>query len=207
MAAHPSRLTGGAGWGWLMLAAEMAGLAADGWPPSPGPAATGRARGPRIATLTLGSDAGSVRAARDFTISVLRRWGITERSPDIAVVVSELLTNALRHAMPVSGDIRPRRPIWLGLLQLGPCVLCAVADPGKRVPEPRTPGSLSESGRGLHIVCALSDQWGWTTPGDTGKVVWALFGPPLPPPSPAGYPGAPGRGRFPNLATRQNQLA
>jgi hypothetical protein len=43
------------------------------------------------------------------------------------------------------------------------------------VPAPRTPGSLAETGRGLHIVGALSDRWGYTTPTGTGKVVWALF--------------------------------
>jgi Histidine kinase-like ATPase domain len=144
-----------------MLAAEMAGLAGD-WPPSPDPAATGRACRPRIATLTAGADAGSVRTARDFTVAVLRRWGVAQLSPDIAIVVSELMTNALRHALPASGDTRPRRrrPIRLGLLQPGPCVLCAVADPSKTAPALRTPGSLAETGRGLHIICALSDQRG-----------------------------------------------
>ena len=37
---------------------------------------------------------------RDFTVAILRRWGMAERSPHIAMVVSELLTNALRHAPP-----------------------------------------------------------------------------------------------------------
>jgi anti-sigma regulatory factor (Ser/Thr protein kinase) len=160
-----------------------------------------------MATLTLGADAGSVRAARDFTVAILRRWGMAERSPDIAIVVSELMTNALRHALPASGDTRPGRPIQLGLLQPGPYVLCAVADPGKRAPALRAPGSLAETGRGLHIICALSDQWGCTTPGDAGKVVWALFRPPLPPPSPARYPRKPGRDRRQNLAPRPNQPA
>ena len=67
MAAHPSRPEGWAGRRWLMLAAEMAGLANGSWRPSPDPVPAGRARLPRIATRTLGADAGSVRAARDFT--------------------------------------------------------------------------------------------------------------------------------------------
>jgi len=102
---------------------------------------------------------------------------MAERSQDIAIVVSELLTNALRHALPGPGGSRPRQPIRLGLLQPESCVLCAVADPSKAAPAPRTPRSLAETGRGLHIVCALSDQWGCTTPSETGKVVWALFRP------------------------------
>ncbi len=179
MAAHPSHLEGRTGSRWLMLAAEMAGLASGGWRPLPDPASTGRARLPRIAMRTLGADAGSVRAARDFTIATLHRWGTAERSQDIAIVVSELLTNALRHALPGSADTGLRRPIRLGLLQPGACVLCAVTDPAKAAPVPRTPDPLAETGRGLHIICALSDQWGYTTPSDTGKVVWAMFYPRL----------------------------
>jgi anti-sigma regulatory factor (Ser/Thr protein kinase) len=171
VAGRPTRLAGGIGFGWLSLAAEMAGLVNGGRRPSSDPARPMWAGPPRIATRTIGADPGSVRAARDFTITTVRRWGAAERSHDIAIVVSELLTNALLHA-------RPRR-IQLGLLQHGPCVLCAVADPGRSVPVPRTPGTLAECGRGLQMVGALSDRWGYTTPSDTGKVVWAVFDPPL----------------------------
>ena len=175
VAAHRSHLEDLTGSRWLMLAAEMAGLMSGSRRPSPDPAAPGWARPPRTTTRALGAEPGSVRAARDFTVATLRRWGTAERSQDIAVVVSELLTNALRHALPGSGDTQPRRPIWLGLLQPGPCVLCAVADPSKAAPSLRVPGSLAETGRGLPIICALSDQWGYTTLSDAGKVVWAVF--------------------------------
>jgi anti-sigma regulatory factor (Ser/Thr protein kinase) len=171
MVAHRSYLAGSTDCRWLMLAAEMAGLPVGHRRPSPDPALAGWACSPRIATRALGADPGSVRTARDFTVAILRRWGMAERSPDIAIMVSELMTNALRHAPPASGDTRSRRPIRLGLLQPGPCVLCAVADPGKTAPAPRTPGSLAETGRGLHLICALSDQWGYTMPSETGKVV------------------------------------
>ena len=56
----------------------------------------------------------------------------------------DLLTNALRHALPGSGDSRPWGPIRLGLLQPGPCVLCAVADPSTAAPALQTRGSLAE---------------------------------------------------------------
>jgi len=177
MVAHRPRLAGSTGCCWLTPAAEMAGLAIGSWRPSPDRAPAGWACSPRIATRAFGLDPGSVRAARDFTVSTLLRWGMAERSQDIAIVVSELLTNALRHALPWPGGSRPRQPIRLGLLQPESCVLCAVADPSKAAPAPRTPRSLAETGRGLHIVCALSDQWGCTTPSETGKVVWALFRP------------------------------
>jgi Histidine kinase-like ATPase domain len=177
-AAHRPRLEGWANSRWLMLAAEMAGLANGSWRPSPDPVPADRVRLPRMATRTLGAAPGSVRAARDFTTATLHRWGMAERSQDIAIVVSELLTNALRHALLGSGDSRPRWPIRFGLVQPGSCVLCAVADPSEAAPTPQARGSLAETGRGLHIICALSDQWGYV-PNDTGKVVWATFYPRL----------------------------
>jgi Histidine kinase-like ATPase domain len=186
MTAQPAGLVGSTGSHWLAPAAEMAGLARSDLPPSPDPAPTGWTCLPRIATRTPGVNAGSVRAARDFTFATLQRWGVAKRSEDIVIVVSELLTNALQHGQPSSGDTRSRWPIRLGLLQPGPCVMCAVADPSEMVPIPQTPGSVAETGRGLHIVCALSDKWGYTPPSDMGKVVWAMFltrlTPPLPDP-------------------------
>ena len=170
--AHLSLLHRRAGSRWLMLAAEMAGLVTGNRPPA---APAGWTRMPRIATRAFGADAGSVHAARDFTSLTLSRWGTAERDQDVVIVVSELVTNALRHALPGAGDTRQRRPVQLGLLQFGPCVLCAVADPSRAVPAPRAPGTLGETGRGLHIICALSDQWGCTAPSDAGKAVWATF--------------------------------
>jgi hypothetical protein len=174
-AAPAAPVGGGAGRRWLMVAAEGAGLVSGSWRSPPDPAVDGWARLPQMAARTLGTGTGSVRAARDFTVATLHRWDAAERSDDIVVVVSELLTNALRHALPGVGAVRPRRPIRLGLLQPGTCVLCAVADPAKAVPVPQAPSCLAETGRGLHIICALSDQWGYTTLSGTGKVVWATF--------------------------------
>ena len=98
-----------------------------------------------------------------------------ERSGDIVVVVSELLTNALRYTVPCPGAVWPRWPVRLGLLQPGPWVLCAVSDPSDEVPVAREPGWFGESGRGLHVVSSLCDEWGCTPPGPRGKVVWAMF--------------------------------
>jgi anti-sigma regulatory factor (Ser/Thr protein kinase) len=200
MVAHPSYLAGRTGWCWLMPAAEMAGLAGGNWRSSPDPALTGWASLPRTATRTFGAEAQSVRAARDFAVATLRRWGTAERSQDIAIVVSELLTNALRHALPGPGDIGPRGLVRLGLLQRGRWLLCAVADPGKAAPVPRSLGSLAEAGRGLQMICAFSDQWGYTPPSEAGKVVWAMFTARHAPPSLARYPGRPGRDRVLGIA-------
>jgi anti-sigma regulatory factor (Ser/Thr protein kinase) len=178
----------------------MAGLVNDGWRASPQPAVAACAYPLQTATCALSGHARSVRAARDFTVATLRRWCTAHSSQDITVVVSELVTNALRHALPWPRDTGPREPIRLGLLQHGRWLLCAVADPGKAAPVPRTPGLLAEAGRGLQMVCALSDQWGYTTPSDAGKVVWAMFTARSAPPSPARYPHRTGRDRVPGTA-------
>src|SRR5258708_17035221 len=107
----------------------MAAGASGNWPlpPEPGPRA-GMCR-PKVATRTPGTDAGSVRAARDFTIATLQRWGVTDRREDIAVVVSELPTHPLPHAPPRPRAPRPPGPRPLGPVHPPPRVLCAVAVP------------------------------------------------------------------------------
>jgi anti-sigma regulatory factor (Ser/Thr protein kinase) len=172
MTAHRPDLAASTGCGWLMVAAEMAGLLYDS---SPHPARTGWECPPQIAVRTLGSEARSVPAARDFTFVTLRRWGIGYNSQDIAVVVSEMVTNAVRHALPGTRANGPPGRVRLGLLQYRPWLLCAVADPSKATPVPRASGFLAEAGRGLQMICALSDQWGYTKPTDAGKIVWAMF--------------------------------
>jgi Histidine kinase-like ATPase domain len=188
-ASRPAHLADGTDSRWLMLAAEMAGLTRDGRGPGPDPRHTGRRDPPPFATLTPGTDAGSVRAARDFTLATLRRWDAAERGEDITIVVAELLANALRHALPGSGGTQPGRPLCLGLLHPGPGVLCAVADPSQAAPVLRAHDSLAETGRGLHIIGALSDAWGYSVLSGSGKVVWAAFVSQPQPPPPAQYPG------------------
>src|SRR5215469_10081684 len=154
MTAHPFRLgdsvASSVGYCWLAAVAEVAAAASRNWPPPPEPGPLGGMSRPKVATCTPGTDPGSVHAARDFTIATLQRWGATDRREDIAIVVSELLTNALHHALPGPGAPRPRRPLQLGLLQQGPFVLCAVADPSQQPPVPKEPSYLAETGRGLH---------------------------------------------------------
>jgi Histidine kinase-like ATPase domain len=199
MTAQPLGLAGHAlsrmGWGWLAPAVAMAAAASGARQRTPALAPTDWTCFPRLAMRTAGPDARSVGTARDFCLSTMRRWGVTDRQDDVAVVVSELLTNALRHAVPQAGSPpgtppatprgtpdgpaggpgRSRWPVRLGLIQPGQFVLCAVADPSPRPPQPKEPDYLAESGRGLHVIDALSDRWGSTAPTDAGKVVWALF--------------------------------
>jgi anti-sigma regulatory factor (Ser/Thr protein kinase) len=181
MTAQPLGLAGHAvshvGWHWLAPAVTMAAAANGDRQRTPGLAPTDWTCFPRLAVRTPGTDTRSVGSARDFCLSTMRRWGVADRADDVAVVVSELLTNALRHglAQPGSAAGRSRRPVRLGLVQPGQYVLCAVADPSPRPPEPKDPDYLAESGRGLHVISALSEHWGYTVPTEAGKVVWALF--------------------------------
>jgi hypothetical protein len=199
MTAQPLGLAGHAlsrmGWGWLAPAVAMAAAASGACLRTPALAPADWTCFPRLAMRTAGPDARSVGTARDFCLSTMRRWGVTDRQDDVAVVVSELLTNALRHAVPQAGSPprtaprtphgspdgpaggpgRSRWPVRLALIQPGQFVLCAVADPSPRPPQPKEPDYLAESGRGLHVIDALSDRWGSTVPTDAGKVVWALF--------------------------------
>jgi anti-sigma regulatory factor (Ser/Thr protein kinase) len=124
----------------------------------------------------------SVKGAREFTKSALRRWELNEQFDDVALVVSELVTNALRHALPRGSNGAPDPPVRLHLMHWTSRLVCAVRDPSDECPVPRdtSPGDpdfAAECGRGLHLVEAVSDSWGWHPLAGTlrGKVVWALF--------------------------------
>ncbi len=160
---------------WLAPALRMAAIVSGNWPLAARPGGPGWTRVPRLATRTPNPDARSVGMGRDFALTVMNRWGAAERGDDMAVVVSELLTNALRHALPDVGQAPRPGSVRLGLLQPGRSVICAVADPSPKIPTPRKPGILCEGGRGLQVIGALADAWGCTPPSHTGKVVWALF--------------------------------
>lgn len=175
MSAHPlplaSTMARDVRWGWLAPAVRMAAAGHGVHPLAADRAALEWTCWPRVATRTTNGTAQSVGAARDFGLATLRRWTVADRAGDIAVVLSELLTNALRH-----GADQSARPVRVALVQPAQFVLVVVTDPGQQVPALREPDYLAESGRGLHVINALSDTWGYTTPTDAGKAVWALFG-------------------------------
>lgn len=164
--------SGTGSWPWLISAAEMA-LQPPGILQPAHQQAAGYAYFPRLATRTPARNPAAVGTARDFAKHTLRRWGVAGRCDDIAAVLSELLANALSHASPRPGGW----PVRVGLLQPFPTpgVLCAVADPSPSPPALRPADLLAESGRGLHLVGELSDQWGYITHRHLGKVVWAAF--------------------------------
>ncbi|GIH94022.1 ATP-binding protein [Planobispora siamensis] len=122
----------------------------------------------------LPRQADSVKTARDVTRSTLKSWGLSELSDDAALVVSELVTNAVRYALCPPSRVEAK-PITLMLLRLSPHVLLAVADPSDEAPTPKEPDFISENGRGLYIVETYSQCWGWDHLNRGGKAVWALF--------------------------------
>ncbi|MGP4111875.1 ATP-binding protein [Streptomyces sp. 4N509B] len=169
--------------GWLPFAA-MAGQPAAVRPYGDGRPGTGAGEGARsagFATFPLACAAESPHTARRLTRRTLTGWGLERLVDDAAVVVSELVTNALRYGLPPTARHRPLppaspdQPFLLSLVHCGGSVLCAVFDPGCDVPQPREPDHLRESGRGLQVLASLAESWGWTTPDRHGKAVWAVL--------------------------------
>jgi anti-sigma regulatory factor (Ser/Thr protein kinase) len=127
---------------------------------------------PQTVSVGLAAVPESVKEARDFALAVLSTWGLIGMYDEIRLVVSELVTNALRHS---AGYGAGSTPIRLSLLRTGGRLTCAVADPCDRIPVRREPDSASQNGRGLHLVEAFSDSWNWAPLSSRGKVVWACF--------------------------------
>ncbi|MEV7418126.1 ATP-binding protein [Streptomyces sp. NPDC089919] len=138
------------------------------------------------ASCALPAQFEAVRGARSFTRSTLGQWGLDDRFDDVALVVSELVTNALRHALPAGAGGEQESGVRLHLMRWSSRLVCAVRDPSEESPTPGedelfTPETEDncdlESGRGLFLVDSYSDGWGWHPLAGrlTGKVVWALF--------------------------------
>ncbi|MCS0601004.1 ATP-binding protein [Streptomyces sp. LP11] len=122
----------------------------------------------------------AVREARRFTRATLDQWDLGDRFDDICLVVSELVTNALRHAVPAAQGrcVEPNPSVRLHLLRWTERLVCAVRDPSHESPVPQDSDDFSaESGRGLFLVDSFADSWGWHPLAGTldGKVVWAMF--------------------------------
>ncbi|MHC5905817.1 ATP-binding protein [Streptomyces sp. S6] len=117
------------------------------------------------AEWTFPADPGAVRAARAVVRGKLRGWRLESLSDVAVLLVSELVTNSLRHATGPIG-LRLVRPAGLGDV-----LVVEVSDPLPDPPRERAPRPEDESGRGLQLLASASSRWG-TRPDAAGKTVW-----------------------------------
>ncbi len=125
-----------------------------------------------MAACPLGAGAQSGRTARKFTRNTLREWGLASLADDAEAIVGEFVANAVSHA---ARSVESGQPLGLRLLRRTGEVMCAVLDPSDIAPVLRRPDRDEEAGRGLQMVDALSDVWGWSPVTGRGKAVWAIL--------------------------------
>ncbi|MEU9713303.1 SpoIIE family protein phosphatase [Streptomyces sp. NPDC047967] len=132
----------------------------------------------RVADWELSAEPVSVGRARELATGQLEAWGLEELVFTTQLVVSELVTNAVRYA---------GGPLGLRLIR-DRTLVCEVADTGHTSPHLRHSAEDDEGGRGLFIVAQLVQRWG-TRYTPTGKTIWTEQA--LPPDEPAGQPPGP----------------
>jgi anti-sigma regulatory factor (Ser/Thr protein kinase) len=132
--------------------------------------------------LELGALPTAVPCARLHARHVLREWGLNGLAPDSELLVSDLVTNAVK---ATAG--RDEAAVRLRLSGDSARVLIEVWDADPRAPAPKdlgehgTPDPQEEGGRGLFRVAALSARWDWyLTREPAGKVVWCEIEAPSP---------------------------
>ncbi|NJQ02903.1 sodium/proline symporter PutP [Streptomyces zingiberis] len=134
----------------------------------------------QVASRQLPADPAVVADARTFAAGQLSAWGLDVLLFPTELIISELVTNAIRHATG---------PITLRLLRERTLV-CEVYDASSTSPRLRHARTTDEGGRGLLIVAQLARRWGtrYTT---EGKIIWAEQG--LPAGDGEGGPAGPAR--------------
>ncbi|MEV4441204.1 SpoIIE family protein phosphatase [Streptomyces sp. NPDC049577] len=116
----------------------------------------------RIATWDLPADPALVSSVRAAVTRRLADWGLDEVSFSVELLLSELVTNAIRYG---GGPIQVR-------LLYDRNLTCEVSDTSSTAPHLRQAAITDEGGRGLFLVARLSQAWGTRyTPG--GKAIWA----------------------------------
>ncbi|MFD9253875.1 SpoIIE family protein phosphatase [Streptomyces bottropensis] len=116
----------------------------------------------QVAVWNLTDDPALVAGARKLATDQLTRWGLEEAVFVTELVVSELVTNAIRYG---------GAPIQLRLIR-DRALICEVSDASSTSPHLRRARSFDEGGRGLLLVAQLTDRWG-SRPSGAGKTIWA----------------------------------
>ena len=131
--------------------------------------------------LELGALPTAVPCARLHVKHVLREWQMGQLADPVELVVAELVTNAMQASAGLTGSRfagywAPGTPpvrVWLSADDHR--VVIQVWDGSDRPPVPQPVDPEADSGRGLLLVGALSEEWGCYTPEkSSGKVVWAV---------------------------------
>ncbi|MEU7408987.1 SpoIIE family protein phosphatase [Streptomyces sp. NPDC042638] len=117
----------------------------------------------RVASWELDAEFTVVSLARRYADEQLAAWGLDEATFTTELMVSELVTNAIRYGRP---------PIRLRLIYQGTTLTCEVYDSSDTTPHMRRARIFDEGGRGLLLVAQLADRWG-TRHDRIGKTVWA----------------------------------
>ncbi|MFF1813894.1 SpoIIE family protein phosphatase [Streptomyces sp. NPDC058251] len=116
-----------------------------------------------VATFDLPFDPATVAHARQHATRQLTAWGLDDAAFITELVVSELVTNAIRYGRP---------PIQLRLIHENTTLTSEVHDASNTTPHMRRARTYDEGGRGLLLIGQLTQRWG-TRPTPTGKTVWA----------------------------------
>ncbi|MFF3949680.1 SpoIIE family protein phosphatase [Streptomyces sp. NPDC001902] len=116
-----------------------------------------------VATWSLPADPSVVAEARDHVSRQLAAWGVEDAVFTTELVVSELVTNAIRYARP---------PVQLRVILERGSLTCEVSDGSDTSPHLRRARTYDEGGRGLFIVAQLAERWG-TRHSRDGKTIWA----------------------------------
>lgn len=117
----------------------------------------------KVVVMDLSADPSVVSEARRHTTEQLTAWGLEEASFVTELLVSELVTNAIRYGRP---------PIQLRLIHEHSTLICEVSDASNTAPHMRRARTFDEGGRGLLLVAQLAQRWG-TRHAPVGKTIWA----------------------------------
>ncbi|WP_369275178.1 SpoIIE family protein phosphatase [Streptomyces sp. R11] len=120
----------------------------------------------RVATWDIPADPALVAPIRKQVLEQLDIWNLSEASFTAELVVSELVTNAIRYGI---------HPIRLRLIHDARTLICEVSDTSHTAPHLRRAKTFDEGGRGLLLVAQLTQRWGSRHTPD-GKTIWAEMG-------------------------------
>ncbi|GAX49572.1 SpoIIE family protein phosphatase [Streptomyces olivochromogenes] len=117
----------------------------------------------QVATWDIPADPALVAPIRKQVVDQLDAWELTAATFTAELVVSELVTNAIRYGEP---------PIRLRLIHDAETLICEVSDSSHTAPHLRRAKTYDEGGRGLLLVAQLTQRWGSRHTAD-GKTIWA----------------------------------